>query len=231
MTSTFNRQPHSLICRSAPYPAGFVHVAAWQSVPLIRRSAPHPSGCVYVTAWQSVPFSPAVADLVSRWFSLGLYASTMKFTVLILLSLAAFTASAFAIDQTKLDEFKARLETALKAKDMKALNECFYWGDTPQAIIDQAIWGYEENLKRFVFRDVTFQRIDDPKLNPAFCEAYVKGAVMNGRLYAPNLKPEMLCTVTFVEAKDSRSSSGTASPIGVAPDGNVRFTGTHVSQP
>jgi len=88
--------------------------------------------------------------------------------------------------------------------------------------VDMVIYPFEYNLDHYVFDSVDFQPLDDPRLNPAAADAMQKGETMNGHLYVPNVKPEMVCSVKF-RSKDGKSRTGTTAPVGVAPDGSVKY--------
>jgi hypothetical protein len=133
--------------------------------------------------------------------------------------------AAFSADQQQFDDLKARLESAIKAKDTKALSDCYYWEGTPQALIDQSIWSVEENWKINDYKNIKFSQLDDPGMNPRFLAALTEGRIMNGRQYAPNLKPEAVCTITFSK---NGSTTGTSIAVGVAPDGKLKIVGTKV---
>jgi len=133
--------------------------------------------------------------------------------------------AAFSADQQQFDDLKARLESAIKAKDTKALSDCYYWEGTPQALIDQSIWSVEENWKINDFKEITFRQLNDPELSPRFVAALTEGRIMNGRQYAPNLIPEAVCTIKFSK---NASTTGTAIAVGTAPDGKLKIVGTKV---
>ena len=149
----------------------------------------------------------------------------MKTTLLPLLTLLSCMTAAFSADQQQCDDLKARLESAIKAKDTKALSDCYYWEGTPQALIDQAIWSVEENWKISDLKEITFRQLNDPELNPRFLAVLTEGKIMNGRQYAPNLIPEAICTINFSK---NGTTIGAARAVGTAPDGKLKIVGTKV---
>ena len=76
----------------------------------------------------------------------------MKTTLLPCLIILSCMTAAFSADQQQCDDLQARLESAIKAKDTKALSDCYHWEGTPQALIDQSIWSVEENWKNRDFK-------------------------------------------------------------------------------
>ena len=136
-------------------------------------------------------------------------------------ALFAFCMSAFAVDQTKLDEFASHLEAAIKAKDLNALSQLIYFKDAPQHQIDGTIHGWEQNLKMYTFDKITFHPLDDPSLNPRAIKPFTDGETIDGHLYGPNLKPAVLCIV-FSKSEQS-GSFGNTYVLGLAPDGSLKI--------
>ena len=148
-------------------------------------------------------------------------------SIIRLVAIVITCASLYAIDQNKLDEFKDKLATALTNKDIKALNLLFYTNGASQFEMDNIIYGYEFNLSHYTFDKIEFQSFDDPKINPASIE-FIKGSKMNGHVYLPNLTPVAFCTTTF-RGTNALDSVGAASPVGLDPDGSLKFILTKIA--
>ncbi len=149
----------------------------------------------------------------------------MKASTITLFTFFACLIVAFGTDQHQYDDLKAKLESAINAKDTKALSDCYYWEGTPQALIDQSIWCIEESWKNNQLKEVTFQQLNDPAMSPRFVTALIEGHIMNGRHYVPNLTPVAVCSIRFSK---NGSTTGTANAVGMAPDGKLKIVGTKV---
>ena len=143
---------------------------------------------------------------------------TFLITVVVILTLCR---SASAVDRTKLDEFASDFGAALKAKDFHALNQFIYSKDVCPQEIDGVIGTWAEELKMYTFDGVTFHPLDDPSLNPRAIKPAIEGETTNGHRYGPNLKPEVLCIVTF--KGEHGGGSGNTYVLGLAPDGSLKI--------
>ena len=151
-------------------------------------------------------------------------------SIALLLAVVITCSSLYAFDHTKLEQFKDKLATALTNKDLKALNLLYYTNGASQYEIDNDIYSYEYNFNHYAFDKIEIQSLSDLKINSDAASIMTKGITIYGHSYVPNLTPEALCTVMFIgKIKDRSVSAGSASPIGVDPDGNVKIILSKIS--
>lgn len=148
-----------------------------------------------------------------------LYFMKTIFTILLIVA-----TSAFGADTDPYSIFKAKLTEAIAKKDLKLLDQLFYVKGASEYQIDMAVYSYEYDWlnKSYAFDKIEFISPGDPSYSEVAMQAMLKPQTMNGHTYVPNIKPAKFCSVTF-KSKDGKGSMGTLSPIGVAPDGTVKF--------
>lgn len=141
----------------------------------------------------------------------------------IILALILLTTSfAVAADNDSYLTFKAELEEAITSKNLKLLNQLFYTKGASEYQIDTIIHSYEFNWENYIFDKIELKPINDPSYSEATIQAMLGGKIMNGHTYVPNMTPAKICSIRF-KSKEGKSSTGIFSPIGVAPDGAVKF--------
>lgn len=131
-------------------------------------------------------------------------------------------------DQRMLDAFHDQLIGALTSKDISILNQCFYWGDTPEAVRDMTIREIEEILEGNDFLSVYIFSSDDKRLNQGWVQSVSSSKLMNGHKYDLNLKYQWLCTVAFKPiSAPTCPLIHKLYPIGVSPDGEGKIPVMH----
>lgn len=130
-----------------------------------------------------------------------------------------------------IEAFVAKVSTACKAKDFEAIKALSYYENVPPILVDCNVYGWEEVLNSswrndLVFAEAEYKSLNeytsDPNMNQKAIESMIRPMVMNGHSYGPNL--EVIGFVNIVsKSKDGKSSVGSLQPIGIAPDGSIRF--------
>ena len=132
----------------------------------------------------------------------------------------------FSLGQTKLDEFKAALEAALKARDLNALGFLFYTKGVSQSGIDSQIAAFERDLATGTLDSVLIQSFDDPlphgiSANPEAIKPPAEGKPTIGGGF-PNLKPVRLCIINF-KTKEHEQGGFEIMWVGIDPEGQYKF--------
>lgn len=128
----------------------------------------------------------------------------------------------FAVDESKLKDFEAKLRAAIEDRDLKVLSDLYYREGAAEHILDFSVFVFESNLNRGgTVGEIEFLDLDDSKVGPERVEKMTKGERMNGNLYRHNLNPVIFCAVTFTREK---GKSTRVLPLGMTPEGELKFS-------
>jgi hypothetical protein len=128
-------------------------------------------------------------------------------------------------DQKIVDAFHDQLLSAFISKNISAISECFYWGDTPEALRDKILHDIEENIEDYNPFPIFIFPIDSPYLNSGWVHREAGSKIMNGHKYDFNLKPQWVFTFGYKNPSDRRLNL--LLPIGVSPEGKCKIPVLH----
>jgi hypothetical protein len=155
----------------------------------------------------------------------------MKTTHAIITALIVLSSVCFGLDQSKVDSFSADIKRACEAQDVEGIKKLHYFEGVPEALVDQSIHTWEVWLldyvpkQKWAFDTVEFYSKEEylarPNINKEAVAEASEPKKMNGNLYAPNLEVVAFVNVKFKQP--SGGSMGRLNPVGIAPDGSLRF--------
>ena len=142
----------------------------------------------------------------------------MKTQLLALLAGVCLSTSALGLDQPKIDQFKANVEAALKAKDTAALDRLCYTKDADPDRIDlpSSDLAFKDAFANDTFDSVQVLPLDDPSLSAKEVQFATQTQTQNGRQYTSNLQPVALCKIIF------KPSWTMTEPLGLDPAGDLK---------
>ena len=152
----------------------------------------------------------------------------MKRVVIFVLFFAA-TLCASAADQRQYEEFILKVRECCEKSDLEGLKKLYYFEGTPEVIVDQEIHAWEEVMAQLKSGKAEYFGAEHHNLKDYLARPGVSAedygvlfrpVVMNGRTYAPNLEVIGLVAVWF---RWGQSTAGSFKPVGIAPDGSMRF--------
>ena len=165
-----------------------------------------------------------VTPEASRDTSSGTLGQDMKTTFI---AFIAIIASQIFPSHSELGSFESKLSAALSAKDIEALQLCFYWGDTPEQIRQIILQDFRDVLRENDYLDMYFFTLDSKNINPGFIKNYCSGRFVNNVYYKSNLPLKCICTISF-RNPSKKNDSGTVRFVGIAidPDGKDCMPGS-----
>lgn len=152
-------------------------------------------------------------------------------TILTLVLLFFAATYAGAADRRHYEEFVLKVRTCCEKNDLEGLKKLYYFEGTPGAIIDQEIYAWEQIMTALRSGKAEYFKAEHHELTEylkqqtsadikMYYEDLFRPVVMNGTTYMPNLEVVGIVAVWF---RMGQSTAGSFKPVGIAPDGSMRY--------